>query len=91
MQVNPYTHEVIWPPRYKPLPPGYSVCQMDSGHYFWAHRDGEEGSAHWDAYWCRRGAFLHAAKAEAECYPECDERDEGCKACPAYDTPEGTR
>lgn len=61
MQINPYTNEVIWPPRFKKLPSGYGVYQLDSGHYFWAHADGDEGLMSWDPYWVRRCAFAHAA------------------------------
>jgi hypothetical protein len=50
--------------RYKPLPPGYKIVQLDSGHYLWVlegvHKD-TEGFMSWDKWWVRRCAFAHHA------------------------------
>ena len=52
---------VKWPKHYDPLPPGYEVIQLDSGHYLWTHEESDlEGLISWDKYWVRRCAFAHA-------------------------------
>lgn len=59
---------VMFPARYKPLPPGYRIMQLDSGHYLWtwgtpeqfaADDYSKEGLISWDRYWVRRCAFAH--------------------------------
>ena len=54
--------DVRFPKRCKPLPPGYRVIQLDSGHYLWV-LDGPgvetEGLISWDRWWVRRCAFAH--------------------------------
>lgn len=58
---------VSFPPRYRPLPPGYVVVRTDD-HYQWLRLtpDGRdytaEGAITTDRYEARRGAFLRAAK-----------------------------
>lgn len=47
-----------YPKRFKPLPEGYRVYQLDSGHFMWVY--GElKSPIHWDRFWIRRHAFLH--------------------------------
>lgn len=64
MRGPPY--EVTFPSRYKPLPAGYRVIQLDSGHFMWIGpfdaklgRETESG-IDWDKYRVRRGAFADA-------------------------------
>jgi hypothetical protein len=60
-----WNDDVQYPPRCRPLPPGYRVVQHDSGHYQWV-LDGEreaEGLLSWDRWWVRRCAFAHAKEA----------------------------
>lgn len=52
---------VRFPVRCKPLPPGYRIAQLDSGHYLWTKDDLTEGRISWDRWWVRRCAFEHAA------------------------------
>lgn len=60
--------DVPFPKRYKPLPPGYKIVQLDSGHFLWTWGDPEtfakgdyelEGLISWDRFWVRRCAFAH--------------------------------
>lgn len=76
--------KVIWPKHYKPLPEGYEVHQLDSGHYIWTNSDDVEGLMHWSHHWVRQSAFLHYKAQEQECYPECKETNEACNGCPCY-------
>ena len=48
-----------WPKNYRPLPPGYRVIQLDSGHYLWVNDDGEEGFISVNRFWVRGCAFAH--------------------------------
>lgn len=57
--------EITFPARCKPLPPGYRVVQLDSGHYVWM-TDTAEGLISVDRWWVRRCAFAHAAKSAAK-------------------------
>lgn len=57
---------VIWPKRFKPLPAGYDVVQLDSGHYLWVNADEQEGLISWDPYWVRRCAFAHAEEVRTD-------------------------
>lgn len=54
--------KISFPKRCKPLPPGFRVAQLDSGHFLWV-REGEgfeyEGFISWDRWWVRRCAFAH--------------------------------
>ena len=70
-----FSDDVQFPKRYKPLPPGYRIVQLDSGHFLWEFAgDGKtprnrpggecEGLISWDRYWVRRCAFAHAARAK---------------------------
>ncbi len=52
---------VVWPKRFKPLPPGYRVIWMGS-HYMWVNDRDQESPICWDAYRVRRWAFDHAAQ-----------------------------
>ena len=45
-----------------PMPEGYAVIQMDSGHYMWMNKEEQEGPLCVDPYWCRRCAFAHHEK-----------------------------
>jgi hypothetical protein len=64
---NEYGNPIVeWPKHYKPLPDGYRVIQLDSGHYMWekvgcCNSNGGplEGLMSWDRYWVRRCAFKH--------------------------------
>lgn len=61
-----WNENVRFPKHCKPLPPGYRIVQLDSGHYLWcldADGDGDhevEGLICWDKWWVRRCAFAHA-------------------------------
>lgn len=52
--------DVKFPARLKPLPAGYRMVQLDSGHYLWV-RPGEttedEGPICWNRWWVRAWAF----------------------------------
>ena len=57
-----FCDNVPFPARYKPLPPGYRIVQLDSGHFLWTLDGAErptEGLISWDRYWVRRCAFAH--------------------------------
>jgi hypothetical protein len=61
-----WCNDVQFPKRYKPLPPGYRIIQLDSGHFLWVYAaDGDfdnsnvEGPICWDRFWVRRCAFAH--------------------------------
>jgi hypothetical protein len=63
-----WDENVKFPKHFKPLPPGYRIVQLDSGHYMWlwgtqeeiANNDySEEGMISWDRYWVRRCAFAN--------------------------------
>ena len=59
---------VKFPKHFKPLPPGYKIVQLDSGHYLWvleAPTRDIEGLMSWDRYWVRRCAFAHFESEEA--------------------------
>lgn len=57
-----WCENVPFPKRYRPLPPGYRIVQLDSGHFLWVLNDEVEGLISWDRYWVRRCAFAHAAE-----------------------------
>ena len=70
-----FGNEIIeFHPRYKKLPPGYTIVQLDSGHYMWVFEDpfgprvrvplgrDTEGLMSWDKWWVRRCAFAHFAE-----------------------------
>lgn len=64
-----FQDNVQFPKRVKPLPQGYRIVQLDSGHYLWVFAvDGDfnnsscEGAISWDRWWVRRCAFAHAAE-----------------------------
>lgn len=55
-----------------PLPPGYHVRLLDSGHFMWVREvEGDpndwtlESSIHWDRWAAWRGAWTHFRKGEA--------------------------
>jgi len=63
-----WQENVKFPKHFKPLPPGYRIIQLDSGHYMWVYGtpeqllDGDysvEGLISWDRYWVRRCAFAN--------------------------------
>ena len=59
--------DVKFPKRCKPLPPGYKIVQLDSGHYLWTWGEdpgdhSKEGFMCWDKWWVRRCVFAHAAE-----------------------------
>jgi hypothetical protein len=61
---------ITFPARYKPLPDGYRVVQLDSGHFMWigpfdvlVQRE-VESVIDVDKYRVRRGAFAHAGRVE---------------------------
>lgn len=61
-----WNENVQYPKRCKPLPPGYRVVQLDSGHFMWVYAaDGDfensnvEGLISWDRWWVRRCAFAN--------------------------------
>lgn len=58
--------DVPFPARCKPLPPGYKVIHLDSGHFMWAAEEASndnggplEGLICWDRWWVRRCAFAN--------------------------------
>lgn len=51
--------------RCRPLPPGYRIVQLDSGHFLWVFDDNLEGPISWDRWWVRRCAFHHHAEQVA--------------------------
>lgn len=56
---------VPFPKHFRPLPQGYRIVQLDSGHFLWVLEEGArevEGPISWDRYWVRRCAFAHHAK-----------------------------
>ena len=66
-----WNEDVQFPKRYKPLPPGYKIVQLDSGHFMWIWGSPEErakgdhnleGPISWDRYWVRRCVFAHYEK-----------------------------
>lgn len=62
---------VPFPKRYRPLPNGYRVIQLDSGHFMWVHDpSGDGGLISWDRYWVRRCAFANAEHRAALDIPE---------------------
>lgn len=57
---------IVFPARCKPLPPGYRIVQLDSGHFLWVKDVGVnsnggpiEGLICWDRWWVRRCVFAH--------------------------------
>lgn len=68
---------VIWPKHFNPLPPGYTVVQLDSGHYMWKLNDEKEGAIDVDQYRARRCAFLHFERNQhvTECDPGIPDQD----------------
>ncbi len=67
-----WNDNVQFPKRVKPLPSGYRIVQLDSGHFLWVRDCGngdhdKEGLISVDKWWVRRCAFMHAAgELEAE-------------------------
>lgn len=63
-----FQDDVKFPARCRPLPPGYKIVQLNSGHYLWV-LEGEfkdtEGSISWDRWWVRRCAFAHHAAMQS--------------------------
>ena len=65
--------DVKFPTRCKPLPPGYRISQLDSGHYVWTWAaPGDaldnytlESGIHWNRWAIWRGCFEHAARRES--------------------------
>ena len=59
-----WNDNVKFPARCKPLPPGYRIIQLDSGHFLWVKGGDDdpvcEGLISWDKWWVRRCAFAHA-------------------------------
>lgn len=62
---------VQFPKHYKPLPAGYRIVQLDSGHYMWVWGTPEqvavndymfEGPICWDKWWVRRCVFKRDAE-----------------------------
>lgn len=72
--------DVIFPRRFRPLPPGYRVVQLDSGYYLWTWGPPdvvalgdyvEEGLISWDKFWVRRCAFAnHELRTWTNAHPE---------------------
>ncbi len=66
-----WNENVQFPKHMKPLPPGYRIVQLDSGHFMWIYaEDGDfensscEGPISWDRWWVRRCAFAnHEARS----------------------------
>lgn len=56
---------IHYPKCYKPLPPGYRVYQLDSGHYMWVFGN-EESEMNWNRYVVRRQAFEHYKNSLAQ-------------------------
>lgn len=54
-----WNDDVQYPKRCKPLPPGYKVIQLDSGHFMWVLNGEVEGPISVDRWWVRRCAFAH--------------------------------
>lgn len=61
-----WNENVKFPKHFKPLPPGYRIVQLDSGHYLWCYYPDpnvddytKEGLISWDRYWVRRCVFAH--------------------------------
>lgn len=60
-------HPVSFPKHYKPLPVGYEVVQLDSGHYQWINESIDQaGPKHVDAIWVRKCAIAHAERRARE-------------------------
>lgn len=65
------TDDVTFPKRVRPLPEGYRVVQLDSGHFMWVGpydaKLGRETESfiHWDKWAVWRGAFADAAGRKA--------------------------
>jgi hypothetical protein len=61
-----FQNDVKFPAHCKPLPSGYRIVQLDSGHYLWVCDSIEggagEGLIDVDRWRARRGAFAHAEK-----------------------------
>lgn len=59
-----FSDNVQFPKRFKPLPTGYRVIQVNSGHFLWVYDlnllRNEEGSISVDRFWVRRCALAHA-------------------------------
>lgn len=59
-----FQDNVKFPAHCKPLPIGYRIAQLDSGHYLWICDSIEggagEGSINVDRWQARRDAFAHA-------------------------------
>ena len=63
-----WQENVKFPSRVTPLPPGYTIVQLDSGHYMWVHNDGKrerESCMHWDRWAVWRGVFEDFEKGGA--------------------------
>ena len=57
--MSKYEDEYIFHKRYKPLPVGYNILQLDSGHFMFVKGD-YESSICWDKWQVRRWVFEHS-------------------------------
>jgi hypothetical protein len=62
-----WQENVQFPARCKPLPPGYRIVQLDSGHYQWTWGEDpddheKEGFISVDRWWVRRCVFANYAE-----------------------------
>ena len=58
-----FQDNVQFPGHCRPLPPGYRIIQLDSGHYIWVLETPEreiESGIHWDKWAVWRGVFADA-------------------------------
>lgn len=64
-------YEVTFPKHFRPLPRGYRIVQLDSGHFMWIgpfdSKLGRETESNicWDKYAVRRWAFTAAENGAA--------------------------
>lgn len=48
------SEEYVWPKHFRPLPPGWKILWLDSGHFVGIGPNDEETPISWDRFWVRR-------------------------------------